>query len=139
MTPELSDRMKLPVEPPDIAAAHERISAYIRRTPVMEAALAAAPGARVFFKLEFTQHAGSIPQWIDLGTVIVSPGNRHLRHSQSVLARKKQDFGIEAPALDLHVREDLGDGFAVEGFESALRVGVRESKNGAERKIERSA
>src|ERR1700730_16086134 len=59
MTPELSDRIKLPVEPSDIAAAHERISAYIRRTPIMEAALAAAPGARVFFKLEFTQHAGS--------------------------------------------------------------------------------
>jgi threonine dehydratase len=59
MTPELSDRLKLPVEPSDIAAANERISAYIRRTPIMEAALAAAPGARVFFKLEFTQHAGS--------------------------------------------------------------------------------
>src|SRR5260370_33886239 len=59
MTPELSDRIKLPVEPSDIAAAHERIRAYIRRTPIMEAALAAAPGARVFFKLEFTQHAGS--------------------------------------------------------------------------------
>jgi len=50
---------KLPVELPDIAAAHERISAYIRRTPTMATALAQAPGARVFFKLEFTQHAGS--------------------------------------------------------------------------------
>jgi threonine dehydratase len=59
MSPELSDRIKLPVEPSDIAAANGRISAYIRRTPIMEAALAAAPGARVFFKLEFTQHAGS--------------------------------------------------------------------------------
>src|SRR6202021_2349105 len=59
MTPELSDRIKLPVEPSDIAAANERISAYIRCTPIMETALAAAPGARVFFKLEFTQHAGS--------------------------------------------------------------------------------
>src|ERR1700676_670976 len=59
MTRELSDRIKLPVEPSDIAAADERISAYIRRTPIMKAALDAAPGARVFFKLEFTQHAGS--------------------------------------------------------------------------------
>ena len=59
MTAELSGQIKLPVEPPDIAGAHERISAYIRRTPIMEAVLAAAPGARVFFKLEFTQYAGS--------------------------------------------------------------------------------
>ena len=59
MHPELSDRIKLPVEPPDITAAHERISSHIRRTPIMEVALAAAPDARVFFKLEFTQHAGS--------------------------------------------------------------------------------
>src|ERR1700691_6701283 len=59
MSPELSDHIKLPVDPSDIAAANERISAHIRRTPPMEAALDAAPGARVFFKLEFTQHAGS--------------------------------------------------------------------------------
>lgn len=59
MHSELSDRIKLPVEQSDITAAHERISSHIRRTPIMEAALAAAPGARVFFKLEFTQHAGS--------------------------------------------------------------------------------
>jgi len=59
MSRELSDRIKLPVEPSDIAAADERISPYIRRTPIMKAALDAAPGARVFFKLEFTQHAGS--------------------------------------------------------------------------------
>jgi threonine dehydratase len=59
MSPELSDRIKLPVEPSDIAAASERIKTYIRRTPIMQAALAAAPAARVFFKLEFTQHAGS--------------------------------------------------------------------------------
>jgi len=59
MTAELSGQIRLPVEPSDIAGAHERIGAYIRRTPIMEAVLAAAPGARVFFKLEFTQYAGS--------------------------------------------------------------------------------
>jgi len=59
MSSELSDRIRLPVEPADIAEAHARIRPYIRRTPIMEAALAEAPGARVFFKLEFTQHAGS--------------------------------------------------------------------------------
>ena len=51
MTAELSGQIKLPVEPSDIAGAHDRIGAYIRRTPIMEAVLAAAPGARVFFKL----------------------------------------------------------------------------------------
>ena len=59
MNPEPVDLIELPVTPADVALAHERIRAYIRRTPVMEAGLPAAPGARVFFKLEFTQHAGS--------------------------------------------------------------------------------
>ena len=59
MNTELSDRIKLPVEPSDIAAAHDRIGAHIRRTPIMETALVSAPGVHVFFKLEFTQHAGS--------------------------------------------------------------------------------
>lgn len=59
MNAELSDRIKLPVEPSDIASAHERIGAHIRRTPIMETALASARGTRIFFKLELTQHAGS--------------------------------------------------------------------------------
>ncbi len=59
MNTDSGDPVRLPVEPADIAVAHERISACIRRTPVMETTLAAAPGARVFFKLELTQHAGS--------------------------------------------------------------------------------
>jgi hypothetical protein len=45
MNPELSDRIRLPVEPSDIAAAHERISAHIRRTPIMEVALAVQTAA----------------------------------------------------------------------------------------------
>lgn len=49
----------LPVLPADIADAHARIAAHVRRTPVMQADDTLAPGASVVFKLELLQYAGS--------------------------------------------------------------------------------
>lgn len=49
--------MTLPVTPESIRAAHRRIAAHVRRTPLMAADPFA--GAEVTFKLELLQHAGS--------------------------------------------------------------------------------
>ncbi len=48
-----------PVSRDAIAAAHERIAPWIRRTPVMAGDPELVPGVSVSFKLELLQHAGS--------------------------------------------------------------------------------
>lgn len=48
--------MSLPVTPDDVRAAHGRIAAYVRRTPLLDDA---RDGRPIAFKLELTQHAGS--------------------------------------------------------------------------------
>jgi threonine dehydratase len=55
----LTKTLPLAVTPDHIRAAHERIAAHVRRTPVWRAALPFAPEAPVSLKLEFLQHAGS--------------------------------------------------------------------------------
>lgn len=116
MARELSERIKLPVGPSDIKAASERIGAYIRRTPVMVAALAAAPDARVFFKLEFTQHAGSfksrgaynnllVNKVPAAGVTAASGGNHGIAVAQ---AAKRMGFGarIFVPEISAKVKVD---------------------------------
>src|SRR5271167_861223 len=54
--------MSLPenaVEPRDIQSAHERISSYVRRTPLLESASPVAGAPPLSLKLEFLQHTGS--------------------------------------------------------------------------------
>jgi threonine dehydratase len=51
--------MSLPVTPAAIRDAYARITPYIRRTPLLEAASPAEAGNRISLKLEFLQHAGS--------------------------------------------------------------------------------
>jgi len=51
--------MSLPVTPDDIRAAHRRILAHARRTPLLPADAGAFGAAEITFKLEMLQHAGS--------------------------------------------------------------------------------
>ncbi len=52
--------MTLAATPASVRAAHAKIAAHVRRTPLMVADLGHAPRARgVSFKLEYLQHAGS--------------------------------------------------------------------------------
>ena len=54
-----ADTGHLPVTRADIAAAHDRIRAHVRRTPILPARFEVAAGTDVFLKLELLQHAGS--------------------------------------------------------------------------------
>jgi threonine dehydratase len=49
----------LPVTPADVREAHRRIAPHVRRTPLLSADAGGSGEARVDFKLELFQHAGS--------------------------------------------------------------------------------
>lgn len=73
---------------------------------------------------------------MDAGVAAVSPGDGDFFDFEAELAGEEKNFRIESPALDLLTREDRIDGGALEGFESALCVGVVEAERETEKEIE---
>lgn len=69
-----------PVSPDDVTAAHERIGAHVRRTPVLTLTPADLPGlpCDVVLKLELLQHAGSFKPRGAFNRVLVERAAGHV-------------------------------------------------------------
>lgn len=66
--------MSLPVSPDDVRAAHARIAAHIRRTPILDLPAGAfGHDGPVSLKLEFLQHAGSFKPRGAFNTLLKNP------------------------------------------------------------------
>src|ERR1051326_1171794 len=67
------------------------------------------------------------------------PAHRNFRGTQSVMASKVQQFGVEAEALDGLLFEDNGAWLPHEGLKAALRIYERQAENGANDEVENDA
>src|SRR2546425_9258960 len=125
--PPLASPLMFPVSFDDVAAAHERIRAQAKRTPVLSSSTVdALTGARVFFKCENFQRMGAFkfrgaynalaqlsPEEKRRGAIAFSSGN----HAQAVaLAGKILDVKtlIVMPANAPQVKLDATRGYGAE-------------------------
>ena len=80
---------------------------------------------------KFAKHAGSVSNGIDLGAVIMGPGNRDLRYPQSVPLCQEENLWIESPAFDLHIGKNRSGCLVAEGLEATLSIHIGQTQNRA--------
>ena len=71
---------------------------------------------------EIAEHPQAVAEYMDVGSCIVRPTDRHFGRAQTVALRQEQNFWIEAEAFDALLLEDNARALPHEGFKSALRI-----------------
>src|SRR5579864_9505599 len=70
-------------------------------------------------------NAEAIAHGMNLGAVVVAPGNGDFSHFKVQAPGKKEDLSVKTPALHPLRRENRAGGLATESLESALGVFLR--------------
>src|SRR5581483_1407494 len=87
----------------------------------------------------FRHHLRAVAHRVDSGSLAVRPRDRYFGYLESQLACKEKQFGIESPAFDPLLRENLRGRVAGKSFKTALRVLVVQAQHHARDQVEHAS